>query len=233
MSKWFVAVVALVVALPMAGRAQVGRGRGRGAPPRSVAGHGIDVPGWWARVDNPRDATGSLKLVSDGGMLHAMTGPAAIFWDPQQTASGQYTVKAKFTLSRMPRFEEAYGLFIGGSNLDKDNERFTAFVVREDGSYAIRQRRGMPASPATVAWMTNAAIMRPDASRHQTNELSIHVGADTVTFMVNGKEVARRPASQVDTSGIAGLRVNNNLDVQVAGFAIEKMPAGKMPPKKA
>jgi len=75
MSKWFVAVVALVVALPMAGRAQVGRGRGRGAPPpRSVAGHGIDVPGWWARVDNPR-GVGRLKLVSDGGMLHAMTGP--------------------------------------------------------------------------------------------------------------------------------------------------------------
>jgi len=51
--------------------------------------------------------------------------------------------------------------------------------------------------------------------------------------MVNGKEVASRPASQVDTNGMAGLRVNNNLDVQVAGFTLERMAAEKMPPKKA
>jgi len=79
------AVAALVVfTLPLAGRAQIGRAT---PPQRTAAGHGIDVPGWWARVDNPRDAFSSLRLFPEGRALHARTGPAAIFWDPQQTAS--------------------------------------------------------------------------------------------------------------------------------------------------
>jgi len=220
MSRWLVVVALIALPLSTIGRAQFGRG----APPaRPVAGHGIDVPGWWARMDNPQ-ASGRLMLMSESAaVLHARTGPAAIFWDPRETASGEYTVKATFTVRRMPTFEEGYGLFIGGENLDKDNERYTAFLAREDGEYAIRERRGVPPGGAAAAnWMTSAALMRPDASDHVTNELAIHVGRDTVTFMANGKQVATRPVSAVDAKGIAGLRVNNNLDLRIEGFTIEK-----------
>ena len=48
------------------------------------------------------------------GGLHATTGPNIIFWDPQQTAMGNYTVKATFSLTKQPSHEVSYGLFIGG-----------------------------------------------------------------------------------------------------------------------
>jgi hypothetical protein len=38
--------------------------------------------------------------------------------------------------------------------------------------------------------------------------------------MVNGKEVYSTDAANVDTKGIIGLRVNHNLDVHIAGFAV-------------
>ncbi len=220
MSKWL-AVVALVLVLPVAGRAQF---RQPAPVRRSIAGHGIDVPGWWARLDNPRAANTSapVKFVADGSALHAVTGPAAVFWDPQQTASGQYTVTATFIVNRLPRFEEGYGLFIGGSNLDKDDERLTAFLVREDGRYAVRQRRGSPAPASELAWIFDPALARPDASRHVTNVLSVRVGPNDVSFMANGREVTRRPAASIDTNGIVGLRIADNLDVRVDGFAVEK-----------
>lgn len=221
MSKWLVAVALVALPLSTVGRAQFGRG----APPvRPVAGHGVNVPGWWARMDTPT-ASGSLMLTSESAtVLHARTGPAAIFWDPRESASGEYTVTAKFTVRRMPTFEEGYGLFIGGQHLDQDNERYTAFLAREDGEYAIRERRGATNSSgaAAVNWMTSPALTRPDASNRVVNALAIHVGRDAVTFMANGTQVAMRPVSAIDTNGIVGLRVNNNLDVQIEGFTIEK-----------
>jgi hypothetical protein len=218
MSKWLAAAT-LVVMLPVAGRAQFGRPT---TPPRQSAGHGVEVPGWWARLDNPRDITTPLKFVPDGSSIHATTGPAAIFWDPQQTASGQYTVTAKFTVDRLPRFEEGYGLFIGGTNLDKDNERLTAFLVREDGSYAVRVRRGNPVPASQLEWLQDPALARPDASGHVVNELSIRVEKGDVIFLANGREVTRRPSASLDTNGIAGVRVSQDLDLRVDGFKVTR-----------
>ncbi len=217
MSKWL-GVVALALSLPIAGRAQIRQT----TPRRTAAGYGVDVPGWWARLDNPRTATGRLEFAPDGSAIHATTGPAAIFWDPQQTASGQYTVTAKFTVNRLPRFEEGYGVFIGGANLDKDDERLTAFLIREDGTYAIRQRRGAPAPASRLAWIPDPAIARPDASGHVVNDLSIRVGKDDVIFVANGREVTRRPITVLDTNGIVGLRVADHLDLRVEHFAVER-----------
>src|SRR5687768_15365474 len=104
MHKWLASAAILALLLPAFADAQGGRGGGRGAgpgaqggrgggPPRPVAGNGVEVPGWWARLDDPKERTKGLKFVEMGSGLHATTGPTAIFWDPQDEASGQYTVK--------------------------------------------------------------------------------------------------------------------------------------------
>lgn len=218
MSKWLVAA-ALMLSLPVAGRAQFGQS----APqPRTAAGYGVDVPGWWARVDNPHAPLTNLRFAPNGSALHAATGPGAIFWDPKQTASGHYTVTAKFTVNRMPRFEEGYGLFIGGADLDKDTERLTTFLIREDGSYAVRERRGVPVSASQLAWIPDPAIARPAASGTVTNVVAIHVGKTDVIFTANGREVTRRPIGALDTNGIVGLRVADNLDLRIENFSIER-----------
>jgi hypothetical protein len=54
-----------------------------------------------------------------------------------------------------------------------------------------------------------------------SNTLAVDVGKDKVRFLVNGTEVSSADAAQVDTAGIAGLRINHNLNVHVEGFAVK------------
>ena len=84
----------------------------------------------------------------------------------------------------------------------------------------IKKREGA-ATPNIMSWTDNAAIKKADASGKMTNTLAIEVGADKVRFLVNGTEVASQPRSQIDADGIAGLRINHNLNVQVEGFGVK------------
>ncbi len=210
------AVSALMMLLaPFVGRAQFG-----GPPPRNTAGHGIDVPGWWARLDDPGQIDQKLTFRSSDGGFHVTTGPSLILWDPQQTATGDYTVSASFTTDRPAA--EAYGLFIGGADLDKDSERYTAFVVRPDGKFAILERDGAGADRLSGEWVDSPAVARPDASGRSSNALAIRVAGGRVAFSVNGTEVAVRPAASLSTAGIVGLRVHRDLDLGIEGFRVAK-----------
>jgi hypothetical protein len=178
------------------------------------------MPGWWARLDDPKEGRQGLKVAPAGGGIRAITGPNAIYWDPQQYAEGQYTVRASFTLNRPPSHDVAYGVFIGGMSLDQDTQRYTYFVIRPDGKYLIRKRTGAKVVNIAGDWADHAAITRADASGKQVNELAIRVAKDAVTFMVNGQDVAKQPPTAVDTAGVAGLRIGHGLDLQIDKFAV-------------
>ena len=45
-----------------------------------------------------------------------------------------------------------------------------------------------------------------------------NVGKEKVRFLVNGTEVASQSSADLDTNGIAGLRVNHNLNVNIENF---------------
>jgi len=67
---------------------------------RPVAGGGITVRSWMGRID-PKELRGGEKLenarlTKDGDALHVTTGPAVAYWNPENTARGNYTVKATF-----------------------------------------------------------------------------------------------------------------------------------------
>ncbi len=68
---------------------------------RGVAGGGVSVPGWTGKIDAKEEASGltlnSAKLAKEGDALHVTTGPAVTYWNPDNKASGDYTVKATFT----------------------------------------------------------------------------------------------------------------------------------------
>ena len=51
--------------------------------------------------------------------------------------------------------------------------------------------------------------------------LSIVVAPDKTRFLVNGTEVSSQPTSGVDGAGIAGMRINHNLNVHVDGFGVK------------
>ena len=220
MQKWLASVVILTLAFVAISHAQRGRGAGGPPPPpRPIAGNGVEVPGWWGRMDDVKETNKGLKFAPANGGLHATTGPNIIFWDPQQTAMGNYTVKATFTVTKQPSHEVSYGLFIGGENLDGDKQKYSYFLIRENGQFLIKKRNGSGTSNVAGDWAPNPAITAI-AGGSQKNELSIQVAADRVSFMVNGKEVASHPKASIDTNGVVGLRIGHGLDVQIDGFAV-------------
>jgi hypothetical protein len=227
MHKCLAAIAILLLTVPALAEAQGGRGGGPPAPARPIAGNGVEVPGWWGRLDDPKEGREGLKFAPSGSGIRAITGPNMIFFDSQQNWDAQYTVKGTFTMNKPASHEVAYGLFVGGTNLDQDNQRYTYLVIRQDGKFLIKKRNGAATSNVAGDWADHAAVKKPDASGKQTNELSIRVAKDAVTFLINGQEVARHPATAVDTVGIAGLRIGHGLDVQIDNFTVTQDGANR------
>ena len=184
MHRWLSAIVVLALSLPVIAQGPAG---GRGAPPpRPAAGNGIEVGGWFGRLDDPKEGRTGLKFVTMGTGLHATTGPNMILFDGDEDWEGPYTTKATFTMTKLASHDVAYGLFVGGQDLDNDKQRYTYFVIRQDGKFLIRKRTGTTVTNVAGDWADHASIQKPNAQGSQTNELAIQVGRDTVTFLANG-----------------------------------------------
>jgi len=211
--------------------AGVASAQGGNDPDKVTATGGVMVAGWQGRID-PQAAKGGRtitqdKVVSMGSGFHVTSGPAAIYWNPANTGNGNYTVTGSFTQTKAPAHPEAYGLFIAGKDLTSANQSYLYFLVRGDGKYLINHRANDSTVHKIVDWTANPAVKAQDADGKASNKLSIVVGADKVSFLVNGVEVDSKPRSVIDggnghagTTGIAGVRVNHNLDVHVDGFAV-------------
>lgn len=176
--------------------------------------------GWAVRLDSGATKPEGVSVVPMGGGIHFKTGPAGIYYRATDAKTGAYEVRASFSQMEPAAHPEAYGLFIGGANLAAATQKYTYFLVRQDGKFMISRRDGAKVTPVTP-WTDNAAVKKTDASAKGTNVLSIVVAADKVRFLVNNTEVGSQPATAVDGAGIAGLRVNHNLNVHVDGFGVK------------
>jgi len=195
-------------------------------PTHKVAG-GISAAGWMGRLD-PKDERRGMKIedtkfAAMGSGYHVTSGPAAIYWNPKDVAKGSYTVSASFTQTKAPMHPEAYGLFIGGSNLSDSTETYVYFETRGDGKYLINHRAGN-AVHKIVDWTETDATNKEDASGKSTNELAIRVTKDSVDFLANGKVVKAFSKAEMHNfaaDGQTGIRVNHNLDVHVDKFQVK------------
>ena len=201
MRSLLVAVAVAVLVIPLAVFAQQG---------------GLTAEGWEARLDRGGDAVSVLSFMSMGTGVHATTAGAgaAIFWQPASMAKGTYTISASFVQAEPSNHPNAYGLFFGGSDLTGPNQRYSHFVIRENGQFLIRKRRGSE-TPNVTAWTSHDAINELDAQGRATNTLAVEIGSTQVRFLVNGTEVSTQPRSAVDTDGITGVRVNHFLNVHI------------------
>ena len=189
-------------------------------PDKKMAGPGTLPSGWKGRLDSGDTSLAGVKASQMGGGVHFMTGPAGIYYKPADRGMGAYETRATFTQMVPAEHPEAYGLFIGGADLDGAAQKYTYFVVRQDGKFLIKRRAGA-ATPTVTDWTDSAAIKKADSTGKMSNTLSIDVGKDKVRFLVNGTEVTSIDASKVDTAGTPGLRVNHNLNLHVEGFAVK------------
>ncbi len=179
---------------------------------------GVTAGGWQARLDGARGDVNDLSFRTMGPGLHVTTGPAAIFWNPGNTGSGTYTVSATFTQTKASSHLNSFGLFFGGRDLAGDGQRYTYFLIREDGQFLIKKRMGGNTENVTSGWAAHSAVNALDG--RMTNAISVEVGASNVRFLSNGTEVASLPKAGLDVDGLAGVRFSHQLDVHIADFMV-------------
>ena len=174
--------------------------------------------GWMMRLDRPGAGPDMVDFrVMEPGW-HATTGRAgaAIFWQPGMEAAGSYRFSTAIHLFDPASHAEAFGLFVGGENLDAADQSYVYFLVRQTGEYLVKRRMGTE-TENIVGWTAHDAVpeMEPGADGSTEYDLAIQVDGDQVSFMVNGTAVHTAPASQLETDGQVGVRINHMLDVHV------------------
>ena len=117
------------------------------------------APGWKERVDLSADATdpdpaGEVKFMAMGGGFHTVNPKAAIFWNPANTATGNYTLKATFAQNARSSHPNFLGLMFGGKDLDKATQSYTYFLV----------------APQSGMWLLKHADGRADEGRHSQGQ---------------------------------------------------------------
>jgi hypothetical protein len=204
--------------------------------------------GWKERIDRSTsaadpDAAGSVKLVTAGSGYHIETPSAAVFWNPRNTVTGNYTLKGNFTLNRRSGHTNYYGLVFGGSGLDGADQKYTYFMVAQNdpnptrgapqplGLWLAKTRNG----DATAAAFTgvaganersgavpHAAVKVPDTAGKSVNALEVRVQSDKVDFVINGMVVHSAPRAGLTTDGLWGVRSNHLLDINVDGLSVTR-----------
>jgi hypothetical protein len=174
------------------------------------------------RLDRPGSGqTPDLQDMPPG--WHITTGPAGILYHPETTASGAFRVESESFLFDPGRRNEAYGIFIGGTDLDGDGQAYTYFLIRRDGSYLVKRRDGSGTSNLQ-GWTMHEAVTtwegRPEGESTAKNTLAIEAGTEELVFFVNDQEVFRAAREGQHVDGIVGLRVNHGLNIHVSSLDV-------------
>ena len=190
---------------------------------QAVQGGGAIPAGWSVRADE-NTGTANVKVVPMGQGVHVTLGPAIILYREKTGGSGPFHTLATFTQTRKPSHPEGYGLFYGGQTLDGAGQKYTYFLVREDGTYLVKQREGEKTTEITKGWVVSPAVHKVDAKGTATNLLEIDHKRDPskVVFMVNGQPVYTLDAKATDVNGVVGIRANHNLDLHIDGFDVHR-----------
>ena len=194
----------------------------------TVAAQQASTAGWKQRIDRSTDASdpdpaGEVKFMAMGGGFHTSNPSAAIFWNPKNTATGNYTLKATFAQNQRSSHPNFLGLMFGGKDLDSASLSYTYFLVApQSGSWIVKQMTGTQAKDI-VPRGKSPAVVQLDAAGKASNTLEVRVTADKVDYVVNGMVVTSTPRTAVTTDGIYGFRVNHALpDNMITDLSVSK-----------
>jgi len=213
----------LALLLAACGGKDAGDSAAMGGSDPDVAQSGGSIPqGYIALTDNPDAQISAASYTAAGNDWEVKTGPAHIVYAAGDSASGVYAVSTTIQQLEKPAHPEAYGVFFGGEHLDdRAAERYAYFIVRGTGEYLIKSRQGD--SITTVApWTASPNVPSEDSTGKASYEIKVHFAPDTAHFFVNGKLVTAVPKSELPSAGIAGLRINHNLHLDVQPVTISR-----------
>jgi hypothetical protein len=204
---------------------------------RNVAGGGISVPGWTGKIDPKEEAAGltlnSAKFAKEGKDFHITTGPAVTYWNPKNTAKGDYTVKATFTEPKymnLNNHPHPYGVMIAGNDLGTDQQSYLYCAAYGNGNFIVR---GFGPAAFQLNGPRGAAdpAVNKAAGKDQpvTQEIALSVKGDKVECAINNKVVASYNKADLVTSGklkstdgVYGVRFAHNTEVMVSGLKMTK-----------
>ena len=204
---------------------------------RAVQGGGITAPGWTGKIDASEERSGQVlqnaKFVQEGNLLHITTGPAVTYWNPANSATGNYTVKATFKEPKYMNLNShphPYGIVIAGNDLGTAQQSYLYCAAYGSGYFIVRgfgpgafQMNGPEGEP-------NPAVHKaPGRGEPVTQEIAISVKGDRVECAINGTVVAGYNKTALVTSGklksldgVYGLRFAHNTEVTVTGLTMTK-----------
>ena len=189
----------------------------------AVAGGGKIPAGWTARPDGSA-TTANVKVAPMGTGMHVTLGPAIILYRASQEGKGPFHTLATFTQTKPVAHPEGYGLFYGGTGLDGASQKYTYFLVRQDGTYLVKQREGDKTTEITKGWVVSPAVQKLDAQGSATNKLEIDHKRDPskFVFLVNGESVYTLDGKASSADGAVGLRINHHLDLHIDGLDVHR-----------
>jgi hypothetical protein len=203
----------------------------------AVKDGGIFAKGWAGKIDAQEEKAGSninqARFEDKNGTFMVRTGPATTYWNPANTASGNYTVSATFTEPKYMNLMDhphPYGIMIAGNNLGTDTQSYIYCSAYGNGTFILR---GMGPGPFQVSARKpepNAAIAKA-AGKDQPvkQDIALSVNGDKIECSVNGTVVGSYNKADVvgagkltSTDGVYGLRFAHNTEVQVSNFKVTK-----------
>ena len=224
------AVMALaVLAVPAAAQTQDAS--------RAVAGGGISVQGWTGKIDAQEERAGrtlnDARLAKDGNALHVTTGPAVVYWNPANKASGDYTVKATFTEDKFMGLNDhphPYGIVIAGNDLGTDTQSLLYCAAYGTGTFIVRGFGPAPFRMNGGRGESNDAVHKAAGTGQPvTQEIAVSVKGDKVTCAINGTVVGTYAKADLvgagklkSTDGVYGIRFGHNTEAKVSGLTVTK-----------
>jgi hypothetical protein len=203
---------------------------------KGVEGGGVFVKGWTGEIDAKEKTSGmtlnSAKLVTEGKGMHITTGPAVTYWNPSNTAKGDYTVSATFTEPKYMSINDhphPYGIVIGGNDLGTENASYMYCAAYGNGNYIVRGFGPKPFQLSGKPTADPAVNKAAGVGQPVTQEIAITVKGNQVSCSINKKVVATYDKSAVvtegklkSTDGMYGLRFGHNTDAIVTDFKVTK-----------
>lgn len=179
--------------------------------------------GYLGRTDRPNTNLSDAKYVVSGNSWEITTGPAHIVYAPKDAATGNYTVSSTIEQLAAPRHREAFGIMFAGRNLDTPAQKYSYFVVSGTGEMLVKHRDG-EVTRDLIGWHKTQWVPAADAQGRQTYRLEVRVARDTVKFVVNNVVAAAlsKSALNLQTDGIAGLRINHNLSLRATPVVVTR-----------
>jgi hypothetical protein len=203
---------------------------------RSVAGGGVSVAGWTGKIDASEEGAGKTlndaKLSQEGDALHVVTGPAVTYWNPANTASGNYTVKATFTEPKYMNLNShphPYGIVVAGNDMGTASQSYLYCAAYGNGTFIVRGFGPAPFQMNGRRGESSAVHKAEGPGQPVTQEIALSVKGDRVECAINGTVVAGYDKAALvtagklkSTDGIYGIRAAHNTDLTVTGLSVTK-----------